>query len=536
MSSSRYQHQFKIPDEFPALLKDFTREILRAQPGNLFTFGAQYFAEKRNAGLSGKTGKSVVDGPAEDSDDSTDTPIDNAAKAHDYQRLSEAVYECFKQADTNGDGTLDRQEFAKALKNSRLGLSQTIIDRVLAEADDNADGVIQYNEFVPILMDVIAVDDSAKAAAKDAQALVDGVRENMHEFLLYGIPKQELEGIMARVFREADKDNSGTLDKNEFKLCLQTAELSLTRKDINLLMAKVDVDGDGCIDYREFVPICFGILVERFADQVMSSSVLSSTDGIKVAILQNFKELDVDGRGELSVRKVRQALNKFSEQIVPLTVYQIHTIVSVAPLDKLGTVKYTQMVPIVAQTVKAIIDLQHMKQRFYVIQQLSESNLLKELAEADPSIFRQQLRQAFENADKDGSGTLTGRQVSNVLRGLASTTGNSLRLDPAVWQSMLAVVDADENGQVEWDELVQFMCDVFKHIERDKVVRQAMQQSEAGAVEAHAGGSMDGPEGTDASQAAPPHDEQAQVAVGAAQSLSDRSNEPVVAEAPNLCT
>lgn len=63
-------------------------------------------------------------------------------------------------------------------------------------------------------MDVIAVDSSAKSAANDAQNLVDAVRENMHEFLLYGIPKAELEGIMARVFQEADKDNSGTLDKN----------------------------------------------------------------------------------------------------------------------------------------------------------------------------------------------------------------------------------------------------------------------------------------------------------------------------------
>lgn len=81
----------------------------------------------------------------------------------------------------------------------------------------------------------------------------------------------------------------------EFKLCLQTAELSLTRKDVNLLMAKVDVDGDGSINYNEFVPICFGILVERFADQVMSSSALSSEDGISVAILRYFKEQDVEG-------------------------------------------------------------------------------------------------------------------------------------------------------------------------------------------------------------------------------------------------
>lgn len=73
-----------------------------------------------------------------------------------------------------------------------------------------------------------------------------------------------------------------------------------------------------------------------------------------------------------------------------------------------------------------------------------------------------------------------GRQVSNVLRDLANSTGNMLRLDPAVWQSMLAVVDTDDNGQVEWDELVQFMCDVFKHIEREKVVSSAMKQSSTG--------------------------------------------------------
>lgn len=105
---------------------------------------------------------------------------------------------------------------------------------------------------------------------------------------------------------------------------------------------------------------------------------------------------------------MRQALNKFSEEIVPLTVYQIHTIMSVAPLDNLGIVKYTQMVPIVADTVKAITNLQNMKQRFYVIQQLAESNLAKQLSEVDPSTFRDQLRSAFERADKDGSGTLTG--------------------------------------------------------------------------------------------------------------------------------
>lgn len=73
-----------------------------------------------------------------------------------------------------------------------------------------------------------------------------------------------------------------------------------------------------------------------------------------------------------------------------------------------------------------------------------------------------------------------GRQVSSVLRDLANSAGNNLRLDPAVWQSMLAVVDTDDNGKVEWDELVQFMCDVFKHIEREQLVSRAVTKSVTG--------------------------------------------------------
>ena len=50
----------------------------------------------------------------------------------------------FQEADDNGNGSLDRQEFASVLQNGRLGLASQIVDRVLAEADENEDGVIEY--------------------------------------------------------------------------------------------------------------------------------------------------------------------------------------------------------------------------------------------------------------------------------------------------------------------------------------------------------------------------------------------------------
>lgn len=63
-------------------------------------------------------------------------------------------------------------------------------------------------------MDIIAIDTSARTAAKEAQDLVDGMRNNMHEFLLYGVPRKELEKVLTRVFQEADPEHLGHLHRN----------------------------------------------------------------------------------------------------------------------------------------------------------------------------------------------------------------------------------------------------------------------------------------------------------------------------------
>ena len=52
--SSKYSQQFDVPEGFPDLLRDFTREVLRAQPAGdvaILEFGEQFFkqlAKKRD--------------------------------------------------------------------------------------------------------------------------------------------------------------------------------------------------------------------------------------------------------------------------------------------------------------------------------------------------------------------------------------------------------------------------------------------------------------------------------------------------------
>ena len=41
--ASKYLQKFPVPEDFPDLLHDFAREVLRDQPENIYEYGAQYF-------------------------------------------------------------------------------------------------------------------------------------------------------------------------------------------------------------------------------------------------------------------------------------------------------------------------------------------------------------------------------------------------------------------------------------------------------------------------------------------------------------
>ena len=54
-----------------------------------------------------------------------------------------------------GSGYLDRYELSNVLKASNLNLTERQVRQVLAEADENDDNVIQYREFLPLMVDML---------------------------------------------------------------------------------------------------------------------------------------------------------------------------------------------------------------------------------------------------------------------------------------------------------------------------------------------------------------------------------------------
>lgn len=59
-----------------------------------------------------------------------------------------ALREIFQQFDSNGDGVIERSEFATLLAALESDLQGDEIDIALAELDRNANGVIEFQEFL----------------------------------------------------------------------------------------------------------------------------------------------------------------------------------------------------------------------------------------------------------------------------------------------------------------------------------------------------------------------------------------------------
>lgn len=45
---SKYQKAFQAPPNFQGILKEFTREVLRENPENIYEFGVNYFTNMKN--------------------------------------------------------------------------------------------------------------------------------------------------------------------------------------------------------------------------------------------------------------------------------------------------------------------------------------------------------------------------------------------------------------------------------------------------------------------------------------------------------
>jgi len=139
--------------------------------------------------------------------------------------LSELQHAEFKEAfdefDKDGSGTISTKELLLVMRSIGQNPTEDEILELVMESDLNGDGTIDFEEFAEMMK---------KKSSETDQT------EDLRE-----------------AFRIFDKDKSGYIDGKEILQVTATMGQKLSTDELATFMREADLDGDGKLDYNEFV-------------------------------------------------------------------------------------------------------------------------------------------------------------------------------------------------------------------------------------------------------------------------------------------
>lgn len=408
--------------------------------------------------------------------DAPQPSLEQRAESVDVRDMSEDEFgkfamDVFTRFDKDKNGVLDVWEFKEVLKSSALDFSKAEIRHIVAECDADGNGNIDYREFVPIFYELTSAIRSKADAREAHDAEVDAKRSALELAFVRGMTRGELDATFRRVFDAADADGNGVLDPSEFLAALHSADLGLSKKEINALLSESDVNEDGVVEYEEFVPLCFEVLVERAKNKQLESDALASPDAITRLLLDVFVAADEAGRGSLTVRQIKSCLRYLvAEDELALSPAQIVSVVAECEVSHDdGTVKYARFAPVAADVIHGMLDFDAQRKRVDAIQLLADEHTnVGSLRDKTPEEVEAFLLEAFAEADADDSGGLDDVEMLAVLR---SVGADRLGLTERQIAGIIAAADVDKDGVVDYAELSSLVHDTVMQLEREVFIR-----------------------------------------------------------------
>ena len=126
----------------------------------------------------------------------------------------------FDLFDTDRDGRLDFKELQRALQVLKQPSSDTDVRKMIALVDENADGVVNFDEFIHMVEPLAPGDDP--------------------------------EADLRRAFVMLDVDGDGYLTGDELRAAIDDTGAGIPEEEVKAILSGADADGDGRISFEEF--------------------------------------------------------------------------------------------------------------------------------------------------------------------------------------------------------------------------------------------------------------------------------------------
>ncbi|XP_052769162.1 neo-calmodulin-like [Mya arenaria] len=129
--------------------------------------------------------------------------------------------QAFHVFDKDDDGTISTQELGIVMRSLGQDPSEDELQEIVREADTDGDGVIEFDEFIVMMTKQMTNIGSEK-----------DIRE---------------------AFKVFDPQNLGYITSSDLRHVMTTRGDRMSDEEVDEMIADADLDGDGCIEYEEFV-------------------------------------------------------------------------------------------------------------------------------------------------------------------------------------------------------------------------------------------------------------------------------------------
>lgn len=136
------------------------------------------------------------------------------------------IREAFSMFDQDGDGTISTEELRLVMTNLGQTVSDGDIKEMLGDIDTDAEGNLDFESFKKIMSQTMGATDINKE--------------------------------MREAFAFFDQDGDGTITSEELWQCMKKLGEDLTLEEVQDMLKEADADGNGEIEFAEFVKLLTG--------------------------------------------------------------------------------------------------------------------------------------------------------------------------------------------------------------------------------------------------------------------------------------
>lgn len=229
----------------------------------------------------------------------------------DDSRMTSAQVQWFLGLlDTNGDGRVDYREFLHFTYNTRTSQEEENQEKKEDNDDEKNDDDDEKKNQTKQTKQKTESSKPVSPAVQDLKYQVDYLAKDLSN-IFTNVVKSGRVTDFRDIFTAMDEDGSGTVDHNEFMDALERFDFVVPNEEVRReLLQRFDHDGDGDINYVEFVNFCLAYAMDSNVGSIAQTSSSKDTAEGRVRLaLTHFVETN---GGASSLSNVFVQLNAHS--------------------------------------------------------------------------------------------------------------------------------------------------------------------------------------------------------------------------------